>query len=91
MGNFTGLGTANVGQDVAFKLEWDKAAKTFTAVRDGSITSVVPYTQSDRAGPGNPFKNLSTRTNLANCTGARPVGSIDASFDSIAVNRSAAP
>lgn len=91
VGTFAGLGTATVGQDVALKLEWDKATKTFTAVRDGSITSVVTYTQSDRAGPGNPFKNLSTRSSLANCTGTRPVGNIDASFDSIAVNRSAAP
>ena len=92
VGQFTGLGTANLGQAVTLQLEWDKAAKTFTAVRDATTTAVVTYTQSDKAAPGNNFKQVSTRTNLASCQSApRTLGSIDASFDSIAVNRSAAP
>ena len=93
VGSFTGLGTTTLGTPVTVRLEWDKLAKTFTAVREGGATAVVTYTQSDVAAPGNAFKQVSTRTNLASCTGAgnRTTGYIDASFDDVAVNKSAAP
>lgn len=89
IGNFTGLGTVTTGQAVTLSLEWDHLTKTFKAIRDGVTTATVSYTVNDRAAPGNNFKQLSTRTNLASCTGARTTGLIDASFDNVSVNKTA--
>ncbi|TDM06689.1 MAG: hypothetical protein C4K60_19525 [Ideonella sp. MAG2] len=92
IGQFSGLGTALLGQDVTLQLEWDKVAKTFTAVRDGSTSSSVSYTVSDGAAPGNSFKQVATRTETAAClSGPRTTAAVDATFDNVAVNKSAKP
>lgn len=92
VGNFSNLGTASLGQNVTLQLEWDKAAKTFNAVRDGNLSSSVSYTLSDSAAPGNNFKQVATRTDMAAClSGPRTTAAIDATFDNVAVNKSAKP
>ncbi|MBQ0936804.1 hypothetical protein [Ideonella paludis] len=92
IGTFSNLGTATLGQNVTLQLEWDKAAKTFTAVRDGTVNSSVSYTVSDSIAPGNHFKQVATRTDTAAClSGPRTTAAIDATFDNVAVNKSAKP
>lgn len=92
VGTFSNLGTASLNQNVTLQLEWDKVAKTFTAVRDGSTISSVSYTVSDNIAPGNSFKQVGTRTDNAAClSGPRTTAAIDATFDNVAVNKSAKP
>ncbi len=92
VGTFSNLGTASLNQNVTLQLEWDTAAKTFTAVRDGSISSSVSYTVSDNFAPGTSFKQVATRTDNAAClSGPRTTAAIDATFDNVSVNKSAKP
>jgi len=93
IGNIVDLGTVNVGQATTVQMQWDQPAKSFLFARDnGAFSGSVAYTQSDASPPGLAFKQLSTRLDLASCLSApRVPGSVDASFDNIAVNKSAAP
>jgi len=59
-----------------------------TAAASGS----VGYADSDASAPGVPFKQLSTRLDLPSCLSAPRVGAaVDAAFDNVLVNASAAP
>jgi hypothetical protein len=92
IGNVVDLGTAALGENLVVQLQWDQPAKTFLFGRDGVTGGSVAYTNDDSNVPGVQFKQLSTRLDLPNCQSApRTIGSIDAVFDSIGVNKSAAP
>jgi hypothetical protein len=92
IGNIVDLGTATLGQSLVVQLQWDQPAKTFLFGREGATGGSVAYTHDDSNPPGVAFKQLSTRLDLPNCqTAARTVGLVDAAFDNVGVNRSAAP
>jgi hypothetical protein len=94
IGATASLGTVSVGQNVLLQIEWDKAAKTLTFSRDqGASTATIPYGNlDDHTEPGNPFKIMALRNEVANCaSGPRALGYISARFDSVAVNKVAKP
>lgn len=93
LGAFVPLGTVFVGQEVTLQMEWDRVTRQISFARSGggSASGSVTYTQSDSAAPGSPFKQIGTRVEPANCqSGPRTSGFIDASFDLVETNRSAA-
>jgi hypothetical protein len=87
------LGTITVGTATTVQLQWDKPNKQFLFSRDsGSSSGTIKYTDSDAQSPGVPFKRVGTRTDLASClSNPRVTGYVDASFDNVSVNKSAAP
>ena len=92
LGPNVALGTANVGQDVTLAIEWDKATKTFTFIRDnGTASGSTVYAVNDSIEPGNSFKQVGTRIDVPNCTAARTVNAVDATFDTFSVNTKAKP
>jgi len=93
IGSTVDLGTVNIGQATTVQLQWDQPAKTFLFTRiDTGASGAVVYTVGDGTSPSSPFKQLGTRMEVPNCqTGAPVSGLVDASFDNVAVNRSAAP
>lgn len=93
VGNVVDLGTVTLGQAAVVQLQWDQAGKSFLFARDGgAFSGAVGYTENDTSSPGVLFRQLSTRLDLPSCQSApRVTGVIDASFDNIAVNKSAAP
>jgi hypothetical protein len=92
IGTTQSLGTVTQGTLVRLAVEWDQAAKTFYFQRDTDPKLSLTYTAADNLAPGTPFKQLDTRTDLANCIGsARTVGSVSAKFDNMQVNASALP
>jgi hypothetical protein len=86
------LGTVPTGQAITVQMEWDKATRQFSFSRDaGAFIGSVGYTVSDTALPGSALMQLGTRTDVAACTAApRPTGFVDATFDAVEFNRSAA-
>ena len=96
LGTNVQLGTVNVGEAVTLQLQWDQAGKQFVFTRDpGTATAAsaaIAYTVGDSAAPGYPYKEISVRTDVLACqSGPRTQGFVDASFDNVAVNKSAAP
>ena len=94
IGGTVSLGTVSVGQSVLLQMEWDKLAKTLVFSRDqGASTATIPYgSLDDNTEPGNPFKSMALRNEVANCaSGPRALGYISARFDSAAVNKAAKP
>lgn len=92
VGSIVDLGTVAVGTATTVQMQWDPPAKTFWFARDnGAFSGAVTYTESDTSPPGLNFKQLSTRLDLPSCSAGAAMGSIDARFDNIAVNRSARP
>lgn len=93
IGSLVDLGTVNVGTATTVQLQWDAPAKTFLFARDGGAQSgSVVYAISDTTPPSVPFKQLSTRLDLPACASTPALqGWVDASFDNVSVNRSAAP
>lgn len=85
------LGTATVGESVTVKLEWDKPSKRFNFFRGSDPVQRVSYVVSDALAPALVYRLVGTSTMLAHCTAGRTEGFIDAKFDSIFVNASAAP
>ena len=87
------LGTVTVGQAATLEIQWDKPNKRFLFTRDaGAFTGTIAYTDNDSHSPGVPFKVLDLRSDFANCIASSPLtGSVNASFDTVSVNRSAAP
>lgn len=86
------LGTATIGQAVTLKMEWESASKRFNFYRDSSPVQRVTYTVGDSLAPFLSLRQIGTRTNMANCfSGPRTEGFMDAKFDNISVNASAAP
>lgn len=92
VGNIVDLGTVMVGTPTTVSLQWDKPGKTFYFSRDGVGTGTVAYAESDAAVPGVLFRQASTRVNVPSCQSAPRVSAVvDALFDNVFVNRSAAP
>ena len=92
VGNVVDLGTVMVGTPVTVSLQWDKPGKTFYFSREGGPTGTVAYAESDASPPGVLFRQVSTRVNVPTCQSAPRVSSmVDALFDNVFVNRSAAP
>jgi len=86
------LGTLSVGQTAVLQLEWDRANKAFHFMRDTTTTASVTYTLNDSIAPASDGKYVGLRTEVASCqSGPRAYSSIDASFDNVQVNKSAAP
>ena len=97
-GTTRSMATATVGQTVLLTIEWDKPGKQFRFSRDnGANWFPISYNTpqislDDAAEPGNMFKTVGTRTDVPNCSGGpRAEGYIDAQFDNVSVNKSAAP
>ncbi|WP_028312782.1 hypothetical protein [Derxia gummosa] len=87
------LGTAALGEAVKVRLQWDKTRNRFLFGRDGTgaTSGYVSYTVSDATAPGVPLADVSTRLQVANCPSGDAVAAIDAYFDNLYVNSSAAP
>lgn len=92
IGSTVDLGTVSVGQDVTLAVEWDRALKTFTFIRDnGAASGSLTYTVSDSNEPGNDRKAFGTRTDMADCAANESSAAIDATFDTFSVNSKAKP
>lgn len=93
IGNIVDLGTAQVGTPTVVQMRWDQGGKSFFFSRDqGAYAGSVGYALPDTSPPSVPFKQLSTRLDLPSClSGPRVAGMVDARFDNVAVNASAAP
>lgn len=86
------LGTAMLGQPVLAALAWDPARDRFLFQRDGAPAVPAGYTVPDSSPSGSPNVHIGVRNAVPNCTAApAPWGYVDATFDDVAVNRSAAP
>ena len=86
------LGTAALGEAVTLRLEWEQAKHRFNFFRGSNPVMHVPYAASDAQAPYFRFRAIGTRTGMANCfSGSRTEGFIDAKFDKVSVNASAAP
>lgn len=85
------LGTVDVGTATTLQMQWDQPNKQFLFSRDsGAESGSIAYTQDDSHPPSEAFKDLDTRIDIAACKGAKPLtGFVDATFDSVAVNKSA--
>lgn len=86
------LGTATVNQPLTLKFDWDPANDRFNFQRGSETVRSVSYAGlSDALPPGLAFRQIGTRTRLQNCLAGRTEGWIDARFDNLSVNASAAP
>ena len=73
------------------RVQWDRENHRFIFQRDDDPEVVAPYTVSDTAPAGARVKRW-TSISVANCTATpRPVAFIEALFDDVMVNESAAP
>jgi hypothetical protein len=86
------LGTANLGETVSLRVEWEPVRKRFNFYRGTGSAQRIVYAVDDSQPPTMILRSLSNRTNLANCfSGPRTTAFIDAKYDNFAVNASAAP
>lgn len=86
------LGTATIGETVVLKMEWEQAFKRFNFYRGTNPVMRVTYTADDSQVPFLALRAIGNRTSMANClAGNRTDGFIDAKFDNVNVNASAAP
>ena len=92
VGNIVDLGTVMVGTPTTVAIQWDKPGKTFHFSREGVGTGTVAYADSDDFFPSLLFRQVSTRVVVPACQSApRVSGLVDALFDNVLLNRSAAP
>ena len=70
-----------------------RSAKSNNAIyyRGTDPVQRVNYVVSDAQAPGNNYRQVGTRNYLANCLAGRTSGFMDAKFDNVYVNTSAAP
>jgi hypothetical protein len=87
------LGTLAKKQAATLRVEWDPANHRFIFTRDGLSSVGYVYTVPDAARGGFvDVKRLDANLALANCaTEPRPTALMDALFDDVYVNESAAP
>jgi hypothetical protein len=86
------LGPVKRGEIVRLRVQWDQNNHRFIFQRDDAPEVLAPYAVSDTAPPGNAVKLLDAMLFVPNCTATpRPVAFIEAWFDDIMVNESAAP
>jgi hypothetical protein len=85
------LGPVKRGEMARLRVQWERNNHQFIFQRDDNPEVVAPYTVSDTAPPGAQFKALYTMHLVPNCTVTpRPVAFIEALFDDVMVNESAA-
>jgi hypothetical protein len=83
------MGSVNVNSPATVRVDWDKPNKRFIFRYAGS-TFLAAYAVSDANPPSRPFKQLGTRTSLANCfSGQRTEGYVRGVFENFSVNASA--
>jgi hypothetical protein len=86
------LGPVKRGEMARLRIQWDRDNHRFIFQRDDAPEVVAPYTVSDTGQPSAAVKRLVVANEVANCTSMpRPVAFIDALFDDVMVNESAAP
>ena len=86
------LGPVKRGEMVRLRVQWDRDNHRFIFQRDDDPEVLAPYTVSDSAPPGIQVKLLDALHFVPNCTATpRPVAFIEAFFDDVMVNESAAP
>ena len=77
---------------VRLRVQWDRDNHRFIFQRDDDPEVLVRYTVSDSAPPGIQVKDLAAEHHVPNCTATpRPMAFIEALFDDVMVNESAAP
>jgi hypothetical protein len=95
IGPLVDLGTVNLGESTSVQLEWDRAGKRFNFSRDhGAYSGFASYAElglDDSLPANNPFKQVSTRVEIPNCSSGPLSATVDAAFDKVSVNQSAAP
>jgi len=86
------LGTIKVGAKTTLSMQWDQPNHQFI-FQFGKLASVpLGYAVSDTSAPSVNFKHLRLRNYIANCaTGPRLQSFVEAYFDNVFVNQSAAP
>ncbi len=86
------LGPVKLGEMVRLRVQWDRDNHRFIFQRDDNPEVLAPYTVSDSAAPGIQVKYLNAWHLVPHCTAKpRPAAFIEASFDDVMVNESAAP
>ncbi len=86
------LGTVSTGQWLTLKFDWEPGQDRFNFYRGSDAAQRISYSGlSDTSPPYSASKAIATRTRLESCQTGRNEGFIDASFDNISVNASAAP
>jgi len=90
--HFQDLGPVKLGEMVRLRVQWDRDNHRFIFQRDDDPEVLAPYTVSDSAPPGIQIKWLDALHHVPNCTATpRPMAFIEALFDDVMVNESAAP
>ena len=90
--HFQDLGPVKLGEMVRLRVQWDRDNHQFIFQRDDDPEVLAPYTVSDTAPPGIQVKLLDAWHFVPNCTATpRPMAFIEALFDDVMVNESAAP
>jgi hypothetical protein len=90
--HFQDLGPVKRGEMVKLRVQWDRDNHRFIFQRDDGPEVVAPYTVPDTTPPGIQVKLLDAIHFVPNCTTTpRPMAFIDALFDDVMVNKSAAP
>ena len=90
--HFQDLGPVKLGEMVRLRVQWDRDNHRFIFQRDDDPEVLAPYTVSDSGPPGDQVKLLVALNLVSNCTATpRPVAFIEALFDDVMVNESAAP
>lgn len=88
---FKDLGPVTSGDIVKLRLQWHSDNNRFIFQRDVQPEVFLSYSVPDTAPPSNQFKYLGVLKDVPNCTATpRPVGFMDAFFDDVMVNQSAA-
>jgi hypothetical protein len=86
------LGPVKRGEMTRLRIQWDRDNHRFIFQRGGDPEVVAPYTVSDTAPARDSRKMLEINQSVASCTATpRRVAFMDASFDNVMVNASAAP
>jgi hypothetical protein len=86
------LGPVTRGERVRLRLQWDRDNHRFIFQRDEAPEVLAPYAESDMNPPGIPVKLLNTMLFVPSCAATpRPMAFMDALFDDVMVNESAAP
>jgi hypothetical protein len=86
------LGPVKRGEVVRLRVQWDRDNHRFIFQRDEAPEVFAPYTVSDTAPPGIAVKQLEAMLSVPTCTATpRPMAFIEAWFDDVMVNESAAP
>jgi hypothetical protein len=90
--HFQDLGPVKLEEMVRLRVQWDRDNHQFIFQRDDDPEVLVRYTVSDTAPPGIQVKLLDALHFVPNCTATpRPMAFIEALFDDVMVNESAAP